>query len=982
MPSITFDDFHTSITSAGPALSDFPVPDGGDGVIRRQISVNGPKKNASLVKQPAKTSVAVDSNSRFGRSGSLLRRHNSTAREAVPKPVATEPIGPPSGPFAMRARRQSQFPSSASSSAVNRSSRKSVGPGILNHESIDHTIPRGRFLAMQEGQNGNTNRSSQVPDVLDKQSFASQSPSYGDGSRSSVRARNAKAKSFHAPPRTAQDSGLNPLKTSMSIYPTIISTARSPARSNDRRTTTPSSGKRLSVLPGHATGLGARTISPTDTHRMKRMSMMPDAPPLPLTPPTPQLDTPCIDIRTTPQSPYLMPPKSITPSSARTTPDPNRKSFSSGLSSSSTNSYNSARTSIAPIRIPQSLSASRLPTLKNRTENSLNEQGEDVPPVPAIPKAYESPIAEAEMPFFSGLKTSLPFDRSSVHSTSTADCLSAQGSDKEAAKVEGNGRQRRGLTLGDDSQAEKKASTGPSNIRRNLQPLRLPPLNLLPLSTPTAAKIAALHDESITERHQNKTITPPPKIGPAKTPSTPMTASKASFFSRRHFEDGQESPQMHPRSSSSHYVLGSEDPSYRATSSSSSSVPATSEQRNGRKAVSPYISSSLPKSSGDFEYLKIKHSTGFNTNRLDCDPSLTRLTGPRAQPQTRLDKSGVLDKPPSPVFDHDTPSIGTSLRRKLSLTRKRSTSKAQVAAERDAEYPPQPPKHDGMPPPRVPASATLSGPWAPTPSPAQAQKTNYLYSRRKASTSSIDSRHDRAQNDIPSLNGSPKRELPQSHEGAATPASLKSNGPAKSHVHKVLGFGVSSTTLKIQAIDNKLDRDDLVAEEEMGRLALKRKDTENAAKQLDDLRRRATPKDRVSPSQALRTARLNLFERGEIIDFKDVYFCGTKDAHKFAGDLNAEAANFGYDDDRGDYNIVNGDHLAYRYEMVDILGKGSFGQVVRCVDHKTGGLVAIKIIRNKKRFHQQALVEVNILQRLREWVSCRRFPLLFAADVC
>jgi hypothetical protein len=44
---------------------------------------------------------------------------------------------------------------------------------------------------------------------------------------------------------------------------------------------------------------------------------------------------------------------------------------------------------------------------------------------------------------------------------------------------------------------------------------------------------------------------------------------------------------------------------------------------------------------------------------------------------------------------------------------------------------------------------------------------------------------------------------------------------------------------------------------------------------------------------------------------------------------------------------------------------------VRCVDHRTGILVAVKIIRNKKRFHQQALVEVNILQKLREWVSYR-----------
>jgi dual specificity tyrosine-phosphorylation-regulated kinase 2/3/4 len=174
---------------------------------------------------------------------------------------------------------------------------------------------------------------------------------------------------------------------------------------------------------------------------------------------------------------------------------------------------------------------------------------------------------------------------------------------------------------------------------------------------------------------------------------------------------------------------------------------------------------------------------------------------------------------------------------------------------------------------------------------------------------------------------------------------------------------------KLRAIDPQLDRDDFTAEEEMKRLAFKRKDTESAARELDELRRRAVPKEKVSPAQALRTARLNIFERGEIVDFKEIYFCGTQTAKKFTGDLEAESANFGYDDERGDYNIVNGDHLSYRYEIVDILGKGSFGQVVRCVDHKTGGLVAIKIIRNKKRFHQQALVEVNILQKLREWVS-------------
>ncbi len=71
--------------------------------------------------------------------------------------------------------------------------------------------------------------------------------------------------------------------------------------------------------------------------------------------------------------------------------------------------------------------------------------------------------------------------------------------------------------------------------------------------------------------------------------------------------------------------------------------------------------------------------------------------------------------------------------------------------------------------------------------------------------------------------------------------------------------------------------------------------------------------------------------------------------------------NQGYDDERGDYKVVLKDHIGFRWEVIEFLGKGSFGQAIKCFDHKTKEIVAVKLIRNKKKFQHQAGVELKIL---------------------
>lgn len=57
-----------------------------------------------------------------------------------------------------------------------------------------------------------------------------------------------------------------------------------------------------------------------------------------------------------------------------------------------------------------------------------------------------------------------------------------------------------------------------------------------------------------------------------------------------------------------------------------------------------------------------------------------------------------------------------------------------------------------------------------------------------------------------------------------------------------------------------------------------------------------------------------------------------------------------------------GDVIDYRFEIDSKLGKGAFGNVYLAKDHKRRYNVAIKVIRNERRFHRQVQIETEILE--------------------
>lgn len=90
--------------------------------------------------------------------------------------------------------------------------------------------------------------------------------------------------------------------------------------------------------------------------------------------------------------------------------------------------------------------------------------------------------------------------------------------------------------------------------------------------------------------------------------------------------------------------------------------------------------------------------------------------------------------------------------------------------------------------------------------------------------------------------------------------------------------------------------------------------------------------------------------------------------------------NNGYDNEDCDYILYVNDVLGSegnKYLILDVLGQGTFGQVVKCQNLKTHEIVGVKVIKNKEAYAQQSTMEIMIL----DIVSRQHASLLAASQL-
>lgn len=129
---------------------------------------------------------------------------------------------------------------------------------------------------------------------------------------------------------------------------------------------------------------------------------------------------------------------------------------------------------------------------------------------------------------------------------------------------------------------------------------------------------------------------------------------------------------------------------------------------------------------------------------------------------------------------------------------------------------------------------------------------------------------------------------------------------------------------------------------------------------------------------------LSDYEKKEILDYSKVYYIGerkdplqrkssTSNQNHNSSNTNKTPSTI-FTDSQGMYRHNLHDHLAYRYEVVSFLGKGSFGQVLQTFDHKLRKYTAVKMIKNGLKYFKQVLINHYFQHRYPPFTLCLVIP--------
>ncbi|ESK96823.1 cmgc dyrk dyrk2 protein kinase [Moniliophthora roreri MCA 2997] len=622
----------------------------------------------------------------------------------------------------------------------------------------------------------------------------------------------------------------------------------------------------------------------------------------------------------------------------------------------------SSSQSMQPPAVPGTSSSPPLPsdsgmlsaTMRYKQTSSPNSTDFN-PPSTSVPGS-----AHRKSSVFSLLKGST--SRKSLHSDSkeaAKDAQRAKDAEKEKARQEKE-KEKEKQKKDDKDRSESRISTvlmgrkrgktlSSTDPRKPKSPVHMPPMQISALEPATAQRVAKLKASGA----------PSPSSTPATTRSTSSSSratsqtassmqkqSDASLRSRNQLPTIAGSPSVGAHGVATTAKENKEPPPSSA-SNSISGLPKETPTKIPRISSRTSAVSSPPLKSSNSTITARRTSTNVNTLASSRNASPSGVS---------TNEFGVMEG-----GDSVPPSPKTMVRTTSSRISPSASSTSRV-------------------PRQVSASASTTGSILPRKSNRDSISFSGL---RKPSTSSVAS---------VSTNATAANESSTSHRFSALSPSkgLKLLSPKIS-----LSSARSSNTASTQNLaaagtpsssrqslstpspaPSSVDEEELAGDEEMLHYIRRQqaKKLQNGATQeeLDDLLKfpePIPPAEPLSPTAVLNSSQcqyLSEYEQKEILDFPNVYYLGQR-SKKNPATLDNSTNNYGYDDDRGDYQVVNRDHLAFRYEVIDTLGKGSFGQVLHCRDHCTGESVAIKIIRNKKRFHHQALVEIKILDSLRKW---------------